>query len=170
MSNGCMKVKRFSPRPHPHIAADYTMGWIVTGKTYAARKSSRPQASAGIGIPRLLHPPPRSLSIFADRERRPITTTYRYCRSLTVRRRSKRQREIGVPAQKFSLAASRQLSAPTVSDACARGRKCIEGCIQEGRTISNVGCMPAARKRNGDDEIYKGYPQRRGCCTVSKAA
>nr|DAR03199.1 MAG TPA: hypothetical protein [Caudoviricetes sp.] len=39
MSNDCMKVingVRLGLRRT--VAADYTMGWIVTGKTYAARK------------------------------------------------------------------------------------------------------------------------------------
>lgn len=39
MSNGCMKVINGSRLGLIRtIAADYTMGWIVTGKTYAARK------------------------------------------------------------------------------------------------------------------------------------
>lgn len=39
MSNGCMKVTNGSRLGLIRtIAADYAMGWIVTGKTYAARK------------------------------------------------------------------------------------------------------------------------------------
>lgn len=69
-------------------------------------------------------------------------------------------KEIGVPRAKIYLGRVKAIiCADSIKDACARGRKCIEGCIQEGRTISNVGCMPVAdAKKLGDDEIYKGYP------------
>lgn len=69
-------------------------------------------------------------------------------------------KEIGVPHAKIFLGRVKAIiCADSIKDACARGRKCIEGCIQEGRTISNVGCMPVAdAKKLGDDEIYKGYP------------
>lgn len=69
-------------------------------------------------------------------------------------------KEIGVPRAKIYLGRVKAIiCADSIKDACARGRKCIEGCIQEGRTISNVGCMPVAdAKKLGDDDIYKGYP------------
>ena len=69
-------------------------------------------------------------------------------------------KEIGAPRAKIYLGRVKAIiCADSIKDACARGRKCIEGCIQEGRTISNVGCMPVAdAKKLGDDEIYKGYP------------
>lgn len=39
MSNGCMKIINGSRLGLIRtVAADYAMGWIVTGKTYAARK------------------------------------------------------------------------------------------------------------------------------------
>ena len=68
--------------------------------------------------------------------------------------------EIGVPHVKIFLGRVKAIiCADSVKDACARGKECISGCIMEGRTISNVGCMPvAAAKEMGDDEIYKGYP------------
>lgn len=68
--------------------------------------------------------------------------------------------EIGVPRAKIFLGRVKAIiCADSVKDACARGKECISGCIMEGRTISNVGCMPvAAAKEMGDDEIYKGYP------------
>ncbi len=68
--------------------------------------------------------------------------------------------EIGVPHAKIFLGRVKAIiCADSVKDACARGKECISGCIMEGRTISNVGCMPvAAAKEMGDDEIYKGYP------------
>lgn len=69
-------------------------------------------------------------------------------------------KEIGVPRVKIYLGRVKAIiCADSIKDACARGRKCIEGCIQEGRTISNIGCMPVAdAKELGDDEIYKSYP------------
>lgn len=69
-------------------------------------------------------------------------------------------KEIGVPRAKIFLGRVKAIvAADSYKDACARGRKCIEGCIQEGRTISNIGCMPVAdAKKLGDDEIYKSYP------------
>lgn len=69
-------------------------------------------------------------------------------------------KEIGVPRAKIYLGRVKAIiCADSIKDACARGRKCIEGCIQEGRTLGNVGCMPVAdAKKLGDDEIYKGYP------------
>lgn len=68
--------------------------------------------------------------------------------------------EIGIPHAKIFLGRVKAIiCADSVKDACARGKECISGCIMEGRTISNVGCMPvAAAKEMGDDEIYKGYP------------
>lgn len=69
-------------------------------------------------------------------------------------------KEIGVPRAKIYLGRVKAIiCADSIKDACARGRKCIEGCIQEGRTISNIGCMPVAdAKKLGDNEIYKSYP------------
>lgn len=70
------------------------------------------------------------------------------------------EKEIGVPRAKIYLGRVKAIiCADSIKDACARGRKCIEGCIQEGRTINNIGCMPVAdAKKLGDDEIYKSYP------------
>lgn len=69
-------------------------------------------------------------------------------------------KEIGVPRAKIYLGRVKAIiCADNIKDACARGRECIEGCIQEGRTISNVGYMPVVdAKKLGDDDIYKGYP------------
>lgn len=70
------------------------------------------------------------------------------------------EKEIGVPRAKIYLGRVKAIiCADSIKDACARGRKCIEGCIQEGRMINNIGCMPVAdAKKLGDDEIYKSYP------------
>jgi hypothetical protein len=87
-------------------------------------------------------------------------TTYYVTADLDRAPTAQEAKEIGVPRAKIFLGRVKAIiCADSIKDACARGRKCIEGCIQEGRTISNVGCMPVAdAKKLGDDEIYKGYP------------
>lgn len=87
-------------------------------------------------------------------------TTYYVTADLDRAPTAQEAKEIGVPRAKIYLGRVKAIiCADSIKDACARGRKCIEGCIQEGRTISNVGCMPVAdAKKLGDDEIYKGYP------------
>lgn len=87
-------------------------------------------------------------------------TTYYVTADLDRAPTKQEAKEIGVPHAKIFLGRVKAIiCADSIKDACARGRKCIEGCIQEGRTISNVGCMPVAdAKKLGDDEIYKGYP------------
>ena len=87
-------------------------------------------------------------------------TTYYVTADLDRAPAEQEAKEIGVPHAKVFLGRVKAIiCADSIKDACARGRKCIEGCIQEGRTISNVGCMPVAdAKKLGDDEIYKGYP------------
>lgn len=69
-------------------------------------------------------------------------------------------KEIGVHRAKIFLGRVKAIvAASSVKEACERGRECITGCIAEGRTISNIGCMPVAdAKKLGDDEIYKSYP------------
>lgn len=87
-------------------------------------------------------------------------TTYYVTADLDRAPTAQEAKEIGVPRAKIYLGRVKAIiCADSIKDACARGRKCIEGCIQEGRTISNVGCMPVVdAKKLGDDEIYKGYP------------
>lgn len=87
-------------------------------------------------------------------------TTYYVIADLDRAPTAQEAKEIGVPRAKIFLGRVKAIiCADSIKDACARGRKCIEGCIQEGRTISNVGCIPVAdAKKLGDDEIYKGYP------------
>ena len=87
-------------------------------------------------------------------------TTYYVTADLDRAPTAQEAKEIGVPRAKIYLGRVKAIiCADSIKDACARGRKCIEGCIQEGRTISNVGCMLVAdAKKLGDDEIYKGYP------------
>lgn len=87
-------------------------------------------------------------------------TTYYVTADLDRAPTEQESKEIGVPRAKIYLGRVKAIiCADSIKDACARGRKCIEGCIQEGRTISNVGCMPVVdAKKLGDDEIYKGYP------------
>ncbi len=87
-------------------------------------------------------------------------TTYYVTADLDRAPTAQEAKEIGVPRAKIYLGRVKAIiCADSIKDACARGRKCIEGCIQEGRTISNVGCMPVAdAKKLGDDEIYKSYP------------
>lgn len=87
-------------------------------------------------------------------------TTYYVTADLDRAPTAQEAKEIGVPRAKIFLGRVKAIiCADSIKDACARGRKCIEGCIQEGRTISNVGCIPVAdAKKLGDDEIYKGYP------------
>lgn len=87
-------------------------------------------------------------------------TTYYVTADLDRAPTAQEAKEIGVPRAKIYLGRVKAIiCADSIKDACARGRKCIEGCIQEGRTISNVGCMPVAdAKKLGDNEIYKGYP------------
>lgn len=87
-------------------------------------------------------------------------TTYYVTADLDRAPTAQEAKEIGVPRAKIYLGRVKAIiCADSIKDACARGRECIEGCIQEGRTISNVGCMPVAdAKKLGDDEIYKGYP------------
>lgn len=87
-------------------------------------------------------------------------TTYYVTADLDRAPTAQEAKEIGVPRAKIYLGRVKAIiCADSIKDACARGRKCIEGCIQEGRSISNVGCMPVAdAKKLGDDEIYKGYP------------
>lgn len=87
-------------------------------------------------------------------------TTYYVTADLDRAPTAQEAKEIGVPRAKIYLGRVKAIiCADSIRDACARGRKCIEGCIQEGRTISNVGCMPVVdAKKLGDDEIYKGYP------------
>lgn len=87
-------------------------------------------------------------------------TTYYVTADLDRAPTAQEAKEIGVPRAKIYLGRVKAIiCADSIKDACARGRKCIEGCIQEGRTISNIGCMPVVdAKKLGDDEIYKGYP------------
>lgn len=87
-------------------------------------------------------------------------TTYYVTADLDRAPTAQEAKEIGAPRAKIYLGRVKAIiCADSIKDACARGRKCIEGCIQEGRTISNVGCMPVAdAKKLGDAEIYKGYP------------
>lgn len=87
-------------------------------------------------------------------------TTYYVTADLDRAPTAQEAKEIGAPRAKIYLGRVKAIiCADSIKDACARGRKCIEGCIQKGRTISNVGCMPVAdAKKLGDDEIYKGYP------------
>lgn len=87
-------------------------------------------------------------------------TTYYVSADLDRVPTDKEGREISVPHAKIFLGRVKAiLVAENYADACAKGRKCIEGCIREGRTISNVGCMPVkAAKELGDEEIYKSYP------------
>ncbi len=87
-------------------------------------------------------------------------TTYYVTADLDRAPTAQEAKEIGVPRAKIYLGRVKAIiCADSIKDACARGRKCIEGCIQEGRMISNVGCMPVVdAKKLGDDEIYKGYP------------
>lgn len=87
-------------------------------------------------------------------------TTYYVTADLDRAPTEQEAKEIGVPRAKIYLGRVKAIiCADSIKDACARGRECIEGCIQEGRTISNVSCMPvAAAKEMGDDEIYKSYP------------
>lgn len=61
MSNGCMKVINGSRLGLIRtIAADYTMGWIVTGKTYAAPQGTQGcRLPLGSGIPQLVHHRPQ---------------------------------------------------------------------------------------------------------------
>ena len=87
-------------------------------------------------------------------------TTYYVTADLDRAPTEQEAKEIGVPHAKVFLGRVKAIiCADSIKDACARGSECISGCIKEGRTISNVGCMPvAAAKEMGDDEIYKGYP------------
>lgn len=87
-------------------------------------------------------------------------TTYYVTADLDRAPTEQEAKEIGVPRAKIYLGRVKAIiCADSIKDACARGRKCIEGCIQEGRAISNVGCMPVVdAKKLGDDEIYKKYP------------
>ena len=87
-------------------------------------------------------------------------TTYYVTADLDRAPTEQETKEIGVPHAKIFLGRVKAIiCADSIKDACARGSECISGCIKEGRTISNVGCIPvAAAKEMGDDEIYKGYP------------
>lgn len=87
-------------------------------------------------------------------------TTYYVTADLDRAPTEQETKEIGVPHAKIFLGRVKAIiCADSIKDACARGSKCISGCIKEGRTISNVSCMPvAAAKEMGDDEIYKSYP------------
>lgn len=87
-------------------------------------------------------------------------TTYYVTADLDRAPTAQEAKEIGVPRAKIFLGRVKAIiCADSIKDACARGSKCISGCIKEGRTISNVGCMPVVdAKKLGDDEIYKGYP------------
>lgn len=87
-------------------------------------------------------------------------TTYYVTADLDRAPTEQEAKEIGVPRAKIYLGRVKAIiCADSIKDACARGRKCIEGCIQKGRTISNIGCMPVAdAKKLGDNEIYKSYP------------
>lgn len=68
-------------------------------------------------------------------------------------------REIGVPRAKiFTGRVKAILCAESVQEACAKGRRCIEGCVADGIEVSNIGCMPiASAKALGDEPIYKSY-------------
>ena len=87
-------------------------------------------------------------------------TTYYVTADLDRAPTEQEAKEIGVPHAKIFLGRVKAIiCADSIKDACARGSECISGCIKEGRTISNVGCMPvAAAKEMGDDEIYNGSP------------
>lgn len=87
-------------------------------------------------------------------------TTYYVTADLDRAPTEQETKEIGVPHAKIFLGRVKAIiCADSIKDACARGSECISGCIKEGRTISNVGCMPvAAAKEMGDDEIYNRYP------------
>lgn len=67
--------------------------------------------------------------------------------------------EIGVPRAKiFTGRVKAILCAESVQDACAKGLKCIEGCVATGIEVSNVGCMSIADAKSlGDEPIYKSY-------------
>lgn len=87
-------------------------------------------------------------------------TTYYVTADLDRAPTEQETKEIGVPHAKIFLGRVKAIiCADSIKDACARGSECISGCIKEGRTISNVGCMPVAdAKEMGDEKIYKGYP------------
>lgn len=87
-------------------------------------------------------------------------TTYYVAADLDRTPTAQETKEIGVPHAKIFLGRVKAIvAAENYKDACERGRKCIMGCIAEGRTISNIGCMPVAdAKKLGDNEIYKSYP------------
>lgn len=87
-------------------------------------------------------------------------TTYYVTADLDRAPTEQEAKEIGIPHAKVFLGRVKAIiCADSIKDACARGSECISGCIKEGRTISNVGCISvAAAKEMGDNEIYKGYP------------
>lgn len=87
-------------------------------------------------------------------------TTYYVTADLDRTPTAQESKEIGVPHAKVFLGRVKAiLMADSIQEACSKGRQCIEGCIQPGRTISSVGCMPVEdAKKLGDDAIYKSYP------------
>lgn len=86
-------------------------------------------------------------------------TTYYVAADLDRAPTGAEQREIAVPRAKiFTGRVKAIVSAESVQDACAKGRRCLEGCVADGIEISNVGCMPIAdAKALGDEPIYKSY-------------
>lgn len=87
-------------------------------------------------------------------------TTYYVTADLDRAPTTQEAKEIGVPRAKVALGHIKAiLMASSAQEALSKGRQCIDGCIQPGRTIGSVDCMPVAdAKKLGGEAVYKSYP------------